>query len=247
MSRSNPTAQTSNPCTRWHEWKGGADGGVVSYYDRDAKKNIDIGSKFVFMPLDELSTVKGWHDASDSGISANEVRDTKAEPLVVKAFKGGVLAEGFYAQIRDRIQSQGGHFVSNVYIAYKDGETLKLGAIQFKGAALNAWVEFKKANALTGDIGAKCASRAIAIKIDGFTEGKKGKVVFRIPKLSTVEVSQESNDAAGKMDAEILQPYLKDYFKKNTVERAEAAPQSADDFADAEAGEQDKKSDDVPF
>ena len=104
MSRSNPIEQTKNPCTRWHEWAGGDNGGMFGYYDKEKKAMVEVAGKFTFIVLDELSCVKGWHDASDSGISSNEVRDTKSEPLVVKAFKGGVLAEGLYAQIRDRIK-----------------------------------------------------------------------------------------------------------------------------------------------
>jgi len=239
MSRSNPTETSKNPSTRWFEWKGGQDGGFVAYYDKAANKNIDAGSKFVFLPLDELSCVKGWHDASDSGISSNEVRDTKKEPLVVKAFKGGTLAEGFYSQIRDRIQSQGGHFVSNIYIAYKDeAGQLKLGAIQFKGAALNAWVEFKKAN--------RAGIYAGAIKIDGYTEGTKGRVKFRVPKFFLLDTTPETDAAAKKIDAEILQPYLAEYFKRNAVEQIHAPEDAENAVADAAATEK-KEDSEIPF
>ena len=119
MSRSNPTDNTPNPCTRWYEWDG-ANGGV-RYYDKEAKKNIPVPDSFVFILLDELGTIKGWHDASDSGIYSNEVRDTKQETLLVKSFKGGVLAEGLYANIRDRVTSKavGGKFSMSCYIGYK--------------------------------------------------------------------------------------------------------------------------------
>jgi hypothetical protein len=139
MSRSNPTDGIRNPSTRWFEFASGADGGFVRYYDKDAEKNVELGDakeggKFLFILLDELATVKGWHDASESAIYANEVRDTRQDALVVKAFKGGELASGLYAGIKDRIVAVGGHFVASCYIAYKDGDALRLGNIRFKGA-----------------------------------------------------------------------------------------------------------------
>jgi hypothetical protein len=140
MSRSNPTDAVRNPSTRWFSFASGIEGGFVRYYDKEAGKNIDlgdatVGSKFVFILLDELATVQGWHDPSESAIFANEVRDTRQDTLVVKSFKGGELASGLYAQIKDRIVAVGGHFVASCYIAYKDGDGLKLGNIKFKGSA----------------------------------------------------------------------------------------------------------------
>jgi len=256
MSRSNPTSEKqANPSTRWHEWEGGRDGGHISFYNKDTKAKVAVKLPFAFIVLDELSCVKGWHDASDSGISSNEVRDTKSEPLVVKSFKGGLLAEGFYSAIRDRIMSQGGHFVSNLYCAYKDESgALQLGSVQFKGAALNSWVEFKKAIGAQFDPAAALAKRGVAVQITGYAEGKKGSILYRVPKFSTVAMSAESNAAATKIDSEILQPYLADYFRKPKLEQAAHAEPVADadaenQMADAIALEQEKKAveGDVPF
>jgi hypothetical protein len=132
MSRSNPTDGIRNPATRWFEFASGVDGGFVRYYDKDAEKQVPLGDAenggtFTFILLDELATVKGWHDASESGIFANEIRDTRQDTLVVKSFKGGELASGLYASIKDRIVAVGGHYVASCYIAYKDGGGLRLG------------------------------------------------------------------------------------------------------------------------
>jgi hypothetical protein len=195
----------------------------VKYYDKEQKKNIDVGSKFGFSLLDELACVKGWDENSESGIYSNEVRDTRAETLVVKSFKGGIIAEGFYKLIKDRVAAFGGHFVTNLYIAYKVGDRLALGSIQFKGAALSAWMDFHKANRST--IYKK------AVIIDGYSEGKKGKVIYRIPKFELTEITAESNEAATQVDKE-LQEYLKAYFKRTRVEQAtptDNAPPITDD------------------
>ena len=209
MSRSAPTAHINpNPAKRFIEWSGSD--GHPKYYDREKKENVNLPADLTFLVLDELCTIKGWHDASDSGIHSNEIRDTRNEPFVVRAFKGGTIAEGFYRDIKDKVNAHGGNFTANIYIGIKiDGE-LALASIQFKGAALNAWVDFR--NEHRDDIGTK------AIRIKGFTEGKKGKIVFRTPVFHIVEITPDTNEAAIALDRE-LQAYLKGYFGKNTAER----------------------------
>lgn len=220
MSRSNPTENsTPNPATRWFEWNG--EHGVVRYYDKEAKKNVDVGTTFQFILLDQLGSVRGWHDATESGIYSNEVKDTRQDVLVVRSFKGGTLIEGIYKDIKDRVNSIGGQFVANCYIAYKNGGAgLQLGSMRFKGAALGAWMEFCKTH--RADLYKK------AIKINGYTEGKKGRIVFRMPVLSSVDLSPESDKAAIALDA-MLQEFLKSYFKRTKRDQVDAV-------ADAGAG-----------
>lgn len=213
MSRSNPHEGSPNPAVRWFEWSGSR--GIVRYYDKDKKENIDAGEAFTFMLLDQLGKVGGWHDASDSGIYSNEVKDIRQELLVVKSFKGGVLAEGLYKDIKDRVNAQGGHYVANLYIAFKLDGVLKIGSLRFKGAALSAWMEFVKAN--------RAEVYKSAIQITGYTEGKKGSVTFRVPTFKLITMSASSNDAAVALDKE-LQDWLKGYFARNTGDRADHAP-----------------------
>jgi hypothetical protein len=217
MSRSNPTETSSSPCTRWFEWAGGADGGFVRYYDKETSAMVNVGEKFTFLLLDELAAVKGWHDPSDSGIYSNEVRDTRQDVLVVRSFKGGELASGLYAQIRDRVGNLGGHFHGSCYIAYKDGDQYRLGNIGFKGAALMAWMAFKKQ---AGRKDGRPAYYVDAIRILGFEEGTKGRVTYRIPRFSLAQVSQDANDTATALDKE-LQSFLSDYLKRARVDQAE--------------------------
>ena len=211
MSRSNPTTRTPNPAKRFFEWDG--ENGTVRYYDRDEKKNIDVGDNITFIVLDELATIGGWHEDSGSAIYANEIRDTRDEPFIVKAFKSKqAIAEGFYSAIKDRVAASGGQFVANIYIAFKDEGTLTLGAIQFKGAALNAWVEFRKSNR------DEVYSKAVTIK--GSDTGKKGKIVFKTPRFHISKIDEKTDAQAKEIDKE-LQTYLKGYFKKTRVEQSE--------------------------
>lgn len=241
MSRSNPHENgTPNPATRWFEWNGEA--GTVRYYDREAKQNVEVGSDFTFILLDRLGTVGGWHDASSSAIYANEVKDTRQDVLVVKAFKGGTLAEGLYKDIKDRVNTAGGQFVANCYIAFKNGgDKLAIGSMKFKGAALGAWMDFEKEH--------RRELYEKAIRIHGCTEGKKGRVVFRVPVLSLVPISEDTNEAAIALDQQV-QDYLTGYLKRTKRDQAEAQPAHVrDEDVPYDDGDQPPPltDDDIPF
>lgn len=231
MSRSNPTEGVRNPSTRWFTWAGGGDQGYVEWYDKDAKENRRVETPFTFLLLDELSTVKGWHEASESSIYANEVRDLRQEALVVKSFKGGELATGFYMDIRDKIVAKGGHYHGSIYVAYKDGEELKIGNLGLKGAALSAWMEFKKAcPSKKGADGKSLKAYFVdAVTVSGYADGKKGGTKFRTPVFGLKPVGDDTNAKAMSLDAE-LQGFLADYLKRPKAEVAKPEePEESDD------------------
>lgn len=248
MSRSNPTDHLANPAVRWHEWNGEL--GVVRYYDKDAKKTVDLGHDFVFLLLDEMASVRGWHEQSQSGIFSNEVRDTRQDVLLVKAYKEGTLAEGLYKDIKDRVAAVGGQFVANCYIAFKNGtDKLQIGSLRFKGAALGAWMEFRKSN--------RAALYKQAIQITGYTEGKKGRVIFRVPTMKLRTVSDDTNAQAVALDQE-LQQFLTAYLtrtKRDQVETVARETHASDEsFADRDyVNDEDMgrvtppADDDIPF
>ena len=239
MSRSNPTQNARNPSTRWFEWHGSK--GQINYWDREAKKRVMLDLPFTFLLLDELATVRGFHEASNSGIHSNEVRDTRQETMLVRAFEGGEIASGLYASIRDRVKAHGGYFQASCYVAYKDGEALKLGNIGFNGAALMAWSEFKKhTNGLYGG----------AVSIVGFEDRVKGATKYRIPKFALKDVSEETNAAAVALDTE-LQTFLAGYLKQPRTDQTAKPPVAHEPEAVTEraapAAAGDFQDDDIPF
>lgn len=237
MSRSNPHVNAPNPAQRWFEWNG--EKGTVRYYDKDAKENVDVSLPFAFLLLDELASVRGWHEASQSGIYSNEVRDTRTDILIVKAFKGGTLAEGVYKDIKDRVCSRavGGAFNANCYMAFKNGgDELAMGAIRFKGSALGAWMDFRK------DHRSELYNKAV--EITGYTEGKKGRIVFRVPTFGLRDVSKGTNNIAVALDAE-LQAYLTAYFGRRTGDQTEPVSDSLPPADDDHS--QPLTDDDIPF
>ncbi len=237
MSLSNPQDSNPNPSKRWFEWNG--ERGEILYYDKEKKQNIVVLQPFTFIVLDELSSVRGWHDPSQSGIYSNEVKDTRTEILTVKAFKGGVIAEGIYRDIKDRVNAAGGHYSANVYLAFKDEKTeMVIGAMRFKGAALASWMEFKKENKEFYEK---------AVVIDGFTEGKKGRIVYRMPKFSFATISSATMSICMDLDKE-LQNFLRSYLSRNKHDQAESAPANySNEPLEATDDDFEATSDDVPF
>ncbi|AXH74765.1 MAG: hypothetical protein [Bacteriophage sp.] len=221
MSRSNPTNEIANPANRWFEFSG--KNGVIKYYDKEKEEKMELKLPFTFIVLDTLATIKGWNDPSDSGIYSNEVRDITKDVLLVKSFKGPQIAEGFYRDIKNTIIANGGHYSSSVYIAYAYNNIFQIGNIQFKGAALNSWVEFTKAN--------RNAIMKQAIVITGYTEGKKGAVTFKIPTFGLREISASTEETAKDLDKE-LQEYLNVYLsKKQVVEQVAEVQNQPTDFS----------------
>jgi hypothetical protein len=234
VSRSNPHESAPNPAVRWFEWSG--EHGRIRYYDKTAQMSIDVPLPFTFLLLDELASVRGWHDASESGIYSNEVRDTTKQVLVVKTFKGETLAEGYYKAIKDKVNGQGGRYVANCYIAAKVDDVLSVCSLRFKGAALGAWMEFRKAH--------RGKLFDSAVRIHGFTEGKKGRITFRMPSCELYGVTPETQVDALALD-KTLQAWLDGYFSRRTHDQAEA-PQP-DSLSAEDAYSEPLTDNDIPF
>jgi hypothetical protein len=164
--------------------------------------------------------VRGWHDASNSGIYSNEVKDTRADVLLVKAFKGGTLAEG--ALQGDQGSRQPRSAGSSSPTATSRSSTMarwhRVAAVEGRGA--------QRVDGLLKSHRADLYKKAI--RINGFTEGKKGRVTFRVPVLKTADISADTDAAATALDRE-LQEFLKGYLAKNKREAAETAGRHVSD------------------
>ena len=245
MSRSQPNEVTPNPALRWFEWDGGK--GKIRYFDKEKKENISIELPFDFVLLDRLSTIKGWSDEAESGIYSNEVRDTRDEPFVVKAFKKlEPIAEGIYSQIKDRVKASGGKFCISCYIAFtNDDDSLALGNIQFHGSALSAWMDFESDKEHRSRL-YKDGIRVISSKM-----GKKGGVTFQTPVFEFFALDPKTDTEAMGLD-QGLQEYLKSYFKRTRIEQAEPVKSEEDRVNDELMDQRPKVEEedvdqDVPF
>jgi len=229
MSLSNP--KKSNPCSKFIEWKGSK--GQFYYYNKETQENVFFKKDIYIVVLDELSTVRGWHDASESGIYSNEVKYISKEELTVKSFKGGLFAKGIYSEIKGNLQ--GGKYAKSVYVALltpKDKSfTIELANIQLYGSAIGAWINAK----IKSDDG-----RVIVLS-PSTVEKKKGRTVYFEPEIKKSAVRKDIIAECIELDKE-LQKYLKHYFSKE-IETSEISKDEdiiKDDLNLAEV-------DDLPF
>lgn len=191
----------SNPATKFLEWK--SNDKCFEYYDKEKQEKVQVKLPFRFLVLDELHTVKGWNDSTQSGIFSNEVKFISKEVMTVKPFKGNEIAKGLYKDIKEKIQSAGGYYVKSIYIMLEDGT---LANLQLKGSSVQEWGAFtqKTRNRLPDEW--ICVSKV--------KEGKKGAVKFNIP-LFEFERSLSNKEAVQADEVfEILEAYLKTYLAK---------------------------------
>jgi hypothetical protein len=158
---------------------------------------------FKFLVLDELHTIKGWNDASSSGIFSNEVKFISKEIMTVKPFKGNEIAKGLYKDIKEKIVSAGGHYVKSIYIMLEDGS---LANLQLKGSAVQKWGEFtqKTRNRLPDEW----------VQVTKAIEGKKGAVKFFTPDFSFERSISDAEAVQADEAFNILETYLKAYLVK---------------------------------
>jgi hypothetical protein len=247
MSRSND-AEQRNPAVRFYEWNG-KDGGF-RYFDKTKAtattkgENVSVALPFRFMVLDCLSTVKGYSDSDQSGYWSNEVRDIRKDILTVRTKKRNPAYKGTYSEIKDALKSGGGRFCQSVYVAIRDGDKLAIANVQLIGAALNAWIDFRKVD--------DSVYKGV-IEIAEMVQGKKGSNVYQSPVFTKIKSNDAGDRQANELDKQ-LQAYLKNYFNRTQDEiaashAAEAVPTDEDSMEDIpEQNEYDQIADsELPF
>lgn len=191
----------SNPATKFFDWK--STDKCFSYYDKEKQENVQVPLPFKFLVLDELHAIKGWNDATSSGIFSNEVKFISKEVMTVKPFKGNEIAKGLYKDIKDKVQSAGGHYVKSIYIMLEDGS---LANLQLKGSAVQKWGEFT----------AKTRQRLPDewVVVSKAIEGKKGAVKFNVPEFAFERSISDSEADLADEAFNTLETYLKAYLVK---------------------------------
>jgi hypothetical protein len=236
MSRSNQTSTSSNPSQRFLEWGGKKT--LLSYWDKEQEKNIEVPIPFTFLLLEELSTITGYSDTEKSGIYSNEVKSTKTEELEVKYFKGGTLDKGLYENIKYKVKSLSGKYTKSLYIAMKIDGKLQIANLKLSGACIGVWIDFCSSTDQKQRM-----SKAICIaetKVE-----TKGENTYQVPVFQLKETTPETDAQAIELDKQ-LQAYFKEYFGKvdtNTPTEANTAVDSLKRAFDAD----EMQSDDLPF
>ena len=192
----------SNPATKFIEWK--SNDKAFEYYDKETQKKVSIPLPFKFLVLDELHAVKGWNDATSSGIYSNEVKFISKEIMTVKPFKGNEIAKGLYKDIKEKVVAAGGHYVKSIYIMLEDGT---LANLQLKGSSVQAWGEF------TQKTRSRLPEEWVIVKTA--KDGKKGAVKFSIPEFSFERSLSDAENEQADLCFDILESYLKAYLVKS--------------------------------
>ena len=206
MARSDAYATTAqSPVKKYLSWSSNEK--CFTYWDKEAKENKKLPLPVKFIHYDEMATIKGWHDASGSGIYSNEVKSTKNEPFTVRAFKGGEIASGLYQDIKGKINSSGGDYYVSLY-AELGGEIVNFS---FKGAALMTWSNFSKEN--------RKQFQGNYINVLSASDEKKGSVKYSVPVFTIGnEIEASTSEAADKKYDNLV-----DYFKARKANSASSA------------------------
>ena len=209
MARLNrPTTGSGTPVTKYLNWK--SNDKAFSYYDKQKGENVKVELPLKFLFLEHYHTVKGWNDASESGIYSNEVYSIGKEELNVKAFKGGDIAKGLYKENREKIVNAGGVYHRSVYAMLPDGDLVNF---QLKGIGVKAYSDFYNDNNHLLD------NRWI--EINSAKEGKKGAVKFSSPEFTIGDNITKAEDKMANDCAGVLQSYMDSYFGRTESENVE--------------------------
>ena len=123
--------------------------------------------------------------------------------MTVRSFKGGVLAEGLYKDIKSNIVNAGGKYHRSVYVMMEDGTIANLS---FKGAVVREWSDFMEANRSLTD--------AQWIEVKEAREEKKGSVKYSVPSFKMGPALSKQDSSNADSVASSLKSYLDGYFNK---------------------------------
>ena len=195
-----PVTKSANPTSKFLEWK--SDEKCFSYYDKENKTNVKVPLPLHFIVLEEYHTVKGFSDADQTGIYANEVLQISAEKMEVKTFKGRVIAKGIYNEIKQNVNAGGGTYHKSMYVVNEKGELVN---ISFKGAVVSKWSKFTEKGQFK-------RLKSEWVKIETVEEHQKGKVKYTTPNFEfSKKVTQKDIDLIMPKVEEFTE-YMKNYF-----------------------------------
>lgn len=196
-----PEKKHSNPATKFLEWS--SNDKCFKYYDKEKKDNVLLPLPFKFVILEHYHTVKGWNDASESGIYSNEVYGISKETMSVKSFKGGKIAEGLYKDIKTQVNSAGGKYHRSIYAVTNE---LEIVNISIKGSAVSSYSDFIQ------EIGDYNFDKNW-IAVTGAQDGKKGSIKYSTPIFEKADAIKDPTKIAPF--AEMLQSYMLEYNNKD--------------------------------
>lgn len=190
--------ENPNPAQIFLEWKG--EKKAFQYWDKDKKENVSVELPFKFLFLKAMHTVRGFSNASESGIYSNEVEYIGKQELTVKSFKGGEIASGLWKDIKGRVDSFGGYYTQSIYAMLEDGTLVN---INLKGGAVSKWYEFKKDNFQR--------MQDEWIIVEDVEERKNGAVKYNVPEFKFIVSLTDDEDKKAEQVYSTLKVYIDAY------------------------------------
>ena len=207
--------KVKNPCKKFLKYSGGT--GLLSYWDKDAAKKVELKNPVSFTEITTLSTIVGWDEKSSSNIYSNEVASTKT-PFTIRS-KDGELCTGVWKDISDVAKGKGAKFAVSVY-AILDKELVN---IKFSGSALKPYFD-KEAGSL--------------VTITGSEKQKKGATEYVTPIFECSHLDDASEQEAMGLARPAIE-YIEAKLK--------AKPETAVSEPVAQENTQDISPEDLPF
>jgi hypothetical protein len=207
--------KSSNPTAKYISWKSTEK--CFSYYDKQLQENVSLSLPVKFVFLQHYHTIKGWNDATQTGVYSNEVFYIGKEPMNVQTFKGKKIANGLYKDIKADVAAGGGKYHRSIYVMLEDGS---IANISLKGAGVKVWSDFME------------ASRNLVdnqwIEVASSSDEKKGSIKYSVPVFTLgstlgVEVTSLADEAARD-----LKLHMDKYFSNET--KSEPVVEEADEL-----------------
>lgn len=201
---SSETKVSNNPTSRYMEWK--SNDQAFQFYDKEAGQNIKVELPLKFLFLQHYHTVKGFNEASNSGIYSNEVYYIGSEEMSVRSHKGGLIASGLYKDIKPKVTAEGGKYHRSVYAMLEDGTIVNLS---FKGAVVSEWSNFMDDNKNNVD--------NAWVEVNEAKQMKKGSVKYSVPQFTLGKAIGKSQSDLADEAASKLKTHFDAYFAKEEV------------------------------
>lgn len=200
--------RSTNPTARYVAWKSTTK--TFTYYDKAAGENVEVPLPLKFVFLQHYHTVKGWNDATQTGIYANEVYYIGREELSVKTFKGKDIASGLYKDIKADVNAAGGKYHRSVYVMLEDGTVAN---VSLKGAVVKSWSDFMEESKNLVD--------NQWITIGSSKDEKKGSVKYSVPVFTLGKPLNAEESNAADNAAALLKVHMDAYFGSRDVAEEE--------------------------
>jgi len=211
--------QTPHPVKKFLEWKSNLK--TFTFYDKEKGEDVEVALPFKFLFLQHYAKIDGYNEATNGGIGSNEVYNTTTETLTVFAFKGGIIAEGLYQDIKTKVEAAGGKYHRSIYVMLEDGS---VSNISVRGSAVSEWSKFMDLNKNLVDNQWITVAKAMPMK--------KGSVSYTVPVFSIGDNITKAEVVKADEAANLIGSYLTSKFaaRQEVIETVMAEGVDVDAF-----------------